>query len=96
MQKFHPLTTKIFSVHADIDVSKYDSIIRIELEKMAKQIEAYPYIPESKTIREILGLSTESEPNGWVQDFIQQEQKPKTAEAWCEKKYCSCCGNKLA
>jgi hypothetical protein len=99
MQKFHPLTEKIYppnSIPWDSSRKEFvDTIIRTELEKMAKEI--YCHRDNEMTVQqldEILGLSTESEPDERCKHgvhgtdcfkcFDQEENpKPKTAEEWC-------------
>jgi hypothetical protein len=84
MQKFHPLTEKIDEILAgDGDRKIADSIIREYLGEKAKLYE------DNGSLREILGLSTESEPEnetaGWCEEHQKHcAHKPKTAEEWCE------------
>jgi hypothetical protein len=100
MQKFHPIIEKLrFHIGPSQDLlEESDAVLRTELEKMAKELGRFGW--ELNGVRRILGLSTESEPEnetaGWCEEHQKHcTHKTKTAEVWCEKKYCSCCGNKL-
>jgi hypothetical protein len=104
MQKFHPLTEKIWNRPGnDVSPQALDSIIRTELEKMASDIVVLPSKGcfQWSEICSILGLLTESKseqiaPGNLGPGFEATAKltKLKTAEVWSfvnkDKRWCSC------
>ena len=102
----HELTEKIRNTAYPQDVNRMDKIIREYLREKAEEINTENItktrVISMTSIKQILGLT--EEPKTMKKDYDLDDHCPQTGDMvktpvsgeWCEKKFCACCGNKLA